>query len=191
MAIRGGVKRAVIVAAVMFAGGRRAAGAPAETPTVVLHVLDYVHLQSDELHEAQSLAAKVYSKIGVNIVWTEGTAGAAPADGARHLDVVILTPEMTTQRSAAPGAFGQAGRPQRRAYIYYKRIIDRAIETRSDPRHVLGFVFAHEVGHMLLPVYSHSEEGLMRAQWAGTLKRIPDFLPSQGAEIRKELSDPK
>jgi len=176
----------------MFAGGRRAAAAPAETPTVVLHVLDYVHLQSDELHEAQTLAAKVYSNIGVNVVWTDGTAGAAPADGARHLDVVILTPEMTKQRSAPPGAFGQAGPEQRRAYIYYKRIVDRAIETRSDPRRLLGVVFAHEVGHMLLPIYSHTEEGLMRPEWSGPyFGKIPDFLPSQGAEIRKELTDPK
>jgi hypothetical protein len=173
----------------MLAGGRGAAATPADTPTVVLHVTDYAHVAGDELHEAQTLAAAVYAHIGVQLVWAAGWAGGAVDDGARHLDVVILTPEMTESRKAAPGTFGAGSRVTRRAYIYYKRIVDHAIETRSDARRVLGLVLAHETGHMLLPTYSHSSEGLMRAEWEGRLPEIPDFLPSQGAEIRKELAE--
>jgi len=187
-----GLKKAVLVATTILVSVRGAAALPADAPTVVLHVTDYAHVAGDELHEAQTLAAEVYAHIGVQLVWADGWAAGAVADGARHLDVVILTPEMTKQRSAPSGVFGQAGREQRRAYIYYKRIVDRAIETRSDPRRLLGVVFAHEVGHMLLPVYSHTEEGLMRPEWNGPyFGRIPDFLPWQGAEIRKELTDSK
>jgi hypothetical protein len=176
----------------MFASGRGAAAGPPDTPTVVLHVTDYVHVPPHELQEAQTLAAEVYTRIGVRLVWTDGFAAACgDDDGARHLDVIILTPEMTAQRKAKPGTFGAGSRLTRHAFIYYQRAIDHAIETRSDPRRVLGLVLAHETGHMLLPVYSHSESGLMRAEWEGRLAKIPDFLPSQADEIRKELGDPK
>jgi hypothetical protein len=33
----------------------------------------------------------------------------------------------------------------------------------DDFRQVLGRVIAHEVGHLVLPVYSHSDQGIMRA----------------------------
>jgi hypothetical protein len=172
----------------MLAGGRRVVATPEEIPTVVLHVMDYVHVPVDELQEAETLAAEVYTRIGVRLVWTDGYAAGAIHDGARHLDVVILTPDMTDSRKAKAGTFGAASHDTRHAYIYYQRAVDHAIETRSDPRRVLGLVFAHETGHMLLPVYSHSESGLMRAEWEGRLPKIPDFLPSQAEQIRKELA---
>ena len=190
MAIRGG-REAVLVAAAMLTSGRGAAARPPDAPTVVLHVMDYVHVPVDELQEAQTLAAEVYTRIGVRLVWTDGFAAGAVGDGARHLDVVILTPEMTKARKAKPGALGAASHETRHAFIYYQRAVDHAIETLSDPRRVLGLVFAHETGHMLLPTYSHSESGLMRAEWEGRLPKIPDFLPSQAAEIRRELTGSK
>jgi hypothetical protein len=112
----------------------------------------------------------------------------AAADGALHLDVIILDTVMTARMQPAPMAFGKASHVARRAFIYSTRVIDHAIETRSDPRWVLGLVLAHEVGHMLLPVYSHSPSGLMRADWEGRLTTIPDFLPAQAAEIRAQLT---
>jgi hypothetical protein len=175
------------VAVATFTGGR-AAAAPAEPTPVVLHVTDYAHLVAGELLEAQRLAAQVYERIGVRITWSDGCGAEAAADGALHLDVILLDKKMTAQRQPAPMVFGQASHVTRRAFIYSARVIDHAIETRSDPRRVLGLVLAHEVGHMLLPVYSHAPSGLMRAYWEGRLTTIPDFLPAQAAEIRAQLA---
>jgi hypothetical protein len=53
---------------------------------------------------------------------------------------------------------------------------------------MLGFVLAHEIGHMLLPRYSHTALGLMKAAWVGTITGIPEFLPEQAATIRTLLA---
>jgi len=188
MATKG--RRAVAIAAVALAtfNGARAAAAPAEPTPVVLHVTDYAHLVADELLVAQRLAAQVYERIGVRIIWSDGYGAEAAADGALHLDVIVLDKKMTARRQPAPMAFGEASHVTRRAFIYSSRVMDHAIETRSEPRLVLGLVLAHEVGHMLLPEYSHSPSGLMRAYWEGRLTTIPGFLPAQAAEIRAQLT---
>src|SRR5262249_47183034 len=109
-------------------------------------------------------------------------------DGALHLNVILLSAEMTARRQPAPApmTLGQASRETRRAFIYSARVINHAIQTGSDPSWVLALVLAHEVGHMLLPVYSHTTSGLMRPYWEGRIAAIPDFLPSQAEEIRRD-----
>jgi hypothetical protein len=178
---------AVVAVATLTAG--HAAASPAEPAGVVLHVTDYAQVPAGELLEAERLASQVYERIGVRIIWTGGWATEATADSALQLDVIILNAKMTAQRRPArPMALGEAGHVSRRAFIHFARVIDHAIETRSDPRLVLGLVLAHEVGHMLLPEYSHTPSGLMRADWKGRLTTIPDFLPAQAAEIRSQLT---
>ena len=41
---------------------------------------------------------------------------------------------------------------------------------------------------MLLPVYSHTRDGIMRAEWSGHIATIPNFVPEQAAAIRSRLS---
>ena len=196
-----GARAAMVAAALaMITGGRATAASPGDIAPLVLHVTDYTHLKTRELAlkpgdllEAERLATEVYARIGVRVVWTDGCAAGAAADGALHLDVVLLSAEMTARRqpTPAPMTFGQASPETRRAFIYSARVINHAIQTASDPRWVLALVLAHEVGHMLLPQYSHSTSGLMRPYWEGRIVAIPDFLPSQGEEIRSRLTAPE
>jgi len=182
----------VALAVVATLAGGRAVAAPGDTAPLSLHVTDYAHLKRGELLEAERLAAGVYARIGVRVVWTDGCATEAARDEALHLDVIILSEEMTARRQPAPGPmiFGQASRETRRAFIYSARVINHAIQTSSDPRLVLALVLAHEVGHMLLPEYGHTTSGLMRSYWEGRIAAIPDFLPSQGEQIRSGLTVP-
>ena len=199
MATRG-AGLAIVAAAVATLTGGRAMASPGDVAPLVLHVTDYTHLKTRELAmkpgdllEAERLATEVYARIGVRVVWTDGCAAGAAGDGALHLDVILLSAEMTARRQPTPGpmTFGQASRETRRAFIYSARVINHAIQTASDPRWVLALVLAHEVGHMLLPQYSHSTSGLMRPYWEGRIVAIPDFLPSQGEEIRSRLTTPE
>jgi hypothetical protein len=188
----------VAVAAATLGNGP-ALASPGDVAPLVLHVTDYAHLKTrnldlktGDLLEAERLVAGVYARIGVRVVWTDGCAAEAAGDGAVHLDVILLSAEMTDRRqpTPAPMTFGQASRETRRAFIYSARVINHAIQTGSDPSWVLALVLAHEVGHMLLPVYSHSASGLMRPYWEGRIAAIPDFLPSQAQEIRSRLTVP-
>jgi len=59
---------------------------------------------------------------------------------------------------------------------------------------ILGSVMAHELGHLLLGLNSHSVTGLMRARWGNDELRCLDmgtlvFLPEQGKRMRARLAD--
>jgi hypothetical protein len=187
-----GARTAMVAVAVAALTNGQAMASPGDIAPLVLHVTDYAHLKTADFLEAERIAARVYARVGVGVVWTDGCAAGAPADGALHLDVIILNAEMTARRQPAPApmTFGQGSRETRRAFIYSARVIDHAIQTGSDPRRVLALVLAHEVGHMLLPVYSHTTSGLMRPYWEGRVAAIPDFLPSQAEQIRSRLAVP-
>jgi hypothetical protein len=174
----------VVLGATLMACGD-AYAAQTEAGTVVLHVTDYAHVQPTEMALAQEHASRVYANAGVRLVWTDGCAAAANPDGARHLDVVVLSAAMAERYNPPPRTFGQASPVTKRALIFYGRAIVHAIESHSDPALLLGLVLAHEVGHMLLPAPSHASSGVMRADWDGRkIVRIPDFLPPQATTIR-------
>lgn len=157
---------------------------------VVLHVADYANISAKDLAAAERTASEVYARAGVRLVWTDGYASGSADDGASHFDVIILSGAMTEQRRPRPLAqvFGQASHDTRHAFIYAARIFAHADETKSDPDLVLGFVLAHEIGHMLLPTHCHSPAGLMRAEWEGRFAFVPGFLPTQVAMLRAELA---
>ena len=179
---------AAMLAAGFLAAARPATAAPA---AVVLHLTSYEHLPVRDIARAWQDVVDVYAKIGVHVVWVEGAAAGAPADGALHLDVILLTAGMADRIRRDVTAFGLASHVARRAYIFCTRVFAHASETGSDPSRVLGLVLAHEIGHMLLPEHSHTVSGLMMAEWAGTIHVIPDFLPAQAATIRTLLAEPQ
>jgi hypothetical protein len=47
---------------------------------------------------------------------------------------------------------------------------------------------AHEIGHVLLGVNSHSAEGLMRAAWKPWDGRVQTFTPSQVLHIQDRFT---
>jgi hypothetical protein len=58
---------------------------------------------------------------------------------------------------------------------------------------ILGHVIAHEVGHLLLGTNSHSQDGIMSAEWSGSeLRRLAKgallFTASEPMRIRTELA---
>jgi hypothetical protein len=58
----------------------------------------------------------------------------------------------------------------------------------------LGHVMAHEMGHLLLPQYSHSARGLMRAQWSREDLELAQygrlgFTPEQTRLIRLKITN--
>jgi len=161
---------------------------PVGLATVTLHVRDYDHVPARELADAQKKADKVYARIGIRLVWTGGSAALAAKDESAHFDVIILTSEMAGRLTGSGSEFGRASRAARRALIYHPRIQAHAAKTRSDPACVLALVLAHEVGHLLLPEYSHAPSGLMRAVWTGHLSGVPDFMRTQADSIRLLLA---
>lgn len=158
-----------------------------QTP-VVLHVTSYDRIPQHELAAAEGEVVDLYGKIGVRTAWTGGAAAQAEPDDGLHLDVIFVTDAMAARKQSNTAAFGQASHTTRKAYIYYGRIRSYSRQTGSNPACVLALVLAHELGHMLLPEYSHAPSGLMVGEWSGRIVRVPDFLPQQALAIRAMLS---
>lgn len=51
------------------------------------------------------------------------------------------------------------------ATIYFQRVHRLAQSAGADEADVLGYAFAHELGHLLLASHAHSTQGLMRPIW--------------------------
>jgi hypothetical protein len=82
---------------------------------------------------------------------------------------------------------GQANRPARLVYIFCARIGEASVKYVQEYTRLLGLVVAHETGHVLLPVDSHSDTGIMRAGVDWRTKTINYFTAEQGELIRSML----
>jgi hypothetical protein len=167
-------------------------GARGAEVALVVHVTDNAHIPPGLLAKAKRYAGSVYSAAGVRVVWRDGFAGTVEPDGAFHVDVLVVPKDMRTGKSQLEGidgeVFGRALQPIKRVYVFYDRIEDHAMRTRSNLARVLAMVIGHEVGHLLLPAFSHSPTGIMQAHWEGPILHVPAFTVDQARAIRTRLA---
>jgi len=151
----------VLVATVTCCGAGSARVAAREWDTRPLTVVMYNHAGVDAVTVtyAEAVMSETYRRAGIEIAWVDADVhGDAATYYVNLVTSDMPPPEPVTQETvgfATPGSLA--------ANVIYDRI--RAI-ARS--RHVpcgvmLGYVMAHELGHLLLPAHSHSESGVMRA----------------------------
>ena len=80
------------------------------------------------------------------------------------------------------------------AYAFYPRIGTVANGYDANVASILGHVFAHEIGHLLLPLNAHSVDGIMRAFWDSThvahaVAGGLHFTAEQADRIRAKVGD--
>jgi hypothetical protein len=110
---------------------------------------------------ARAEVTRIYSQIGVEIVWIVG-----PDEGSRAR-VVKLTNWEPDDRSRSATALGVtvAGERSRRAYVIWPRVQNVARRSVVGLDAMLAVAIAHEIGHILLPHNAHGKRGLMRESW--------------------------
>jgi len=167
-------------------------GAPVEKPRAIMraHLVDYASMSADEVRRATTEASEIWSDIGVRLLWDPNGATVAGLEPSLAVTVLVLRQDMAERMIAAehrdPGVLARAVPEALRVYIFYNRV--RAVGERyGGPQgSVLGKVFAHELGHLLLG-HTHSSSGLMRAQ--PDLKSTGlGFSPDDGARIRAGIT---
>jgi len=104
--------------------------------------------------------------------------GPALETGSGSLDMMGMA-------FTAPGVAGNL------ADVYYTAVEKFARKNGADPAEVLGYVIAHEIGHLLLGP-GHVDASIMCARWnaktlADARQRWLTFNPSQRAAVRSEL----
>jgi hypothetical protein len=155
------VSSGLIVAAMMLNGVVRAYGAAPQQGLrrLAVAVYDYAGVDPAMLALAERIASDVYLRAGIKIEWV---APDGFEDTGRFY-VNLLSKEMAARFSASNETVGFATAGSLAANAIFDRISEIAHDHRLPCGVMLGYVMAHEIGHLLLPVHSHSESGVMRA----------------------------
>src|SRR5688572_6712745 len=131
---------------------------------IVIHVDNYARIPDADRSAAQDAVTRIYAKAGVRLAWVTGH-DQTDAPGL-HVRVQLLPADMAMKKIRTErldnSVLGQAARGAGRAFIFTHRIASIALRHRDDFRRLLGVVMAHELGHLVLPFYGHSDRGIMR-----------------------------
>jgi len=149
--------------------------------TIDLQMTCDARVPAHVLEQSQDEVTRIFAGAGLAVRWT---------DTAPRFTVHIVPQVLGYSRAGSP-VMGVAVRNTKgsTAQVFFKQVQDFARVHRADPGTVLGYVIAHEVGHLLLPGQAHSPTGLMQAQWDKALVHNAaggslTFTEMQAARIR-------
>lgn len=189
----------VILALVLPLGSAQTAIPPRLEVTV--SVYDYAHVPSKMLAKAKQEAQRIFQKAGVETVWVtcfprleKIELNSCSVVDATHLTLKILPHALSAQVRQRDDVLGNALLDEKGTGYYAYAFRDRiqAVEQRLDLA-LMGDVFAHELGHLLLGSNAHSVSGIMSPHWHGTELRYIShgsmgFLPSQSRLMKERMA---
>jgi hypothetical protein len=173
---------------------------------LALRVYNYARANSLLLMRTRTVVSDAFAEAGVEIVWIDcpvdakahplAYAACQSNTGPNDLVVRILSRRMGEKLRAPnePLGFAQVCPESAAACelnVFYDRVEQLAVGGYR-PDLVLGYVIAHEAGHVLIGP-GHSEQGIMRGQWsAKDLQRISwgvrlQFTGEQSSELRSAV----
>jgi hypothetical protein len=148
-------------------------------------VCDFAGVDSTVRAGAEAVASEMYRSAGVIIEWAESGCIAGPP-GLYVNFVAVAAAEV--RLSELMVGFAEPGGLT--ATVLYNRVERLARRHHKKPELILGYVIAHELGHLLLPPHSHSATGIMRPTLnldgdAGTLR--VSFTTEQAELIARKI----
>lgn len=163
-------------ATVVLLFGQRALAGPEARPDKIrltVSVFNDAHVPPAVLLAAATRAQTVFGKAGVSLTWLDcGTPGhwhselgcldvAFPG----HLSVRLVPGKQTRSDDIFGQSFLNEQGEGNYINVYVRPLSTaKALEVLQEGD-LLGYVVAHELGHLLLGKSSHSDAGLMRARW--------------------------
>jgi hypothetical protein len=192
----------MLTAAILGARFASASGQTGGELSITLRVHDYSSVPDEALSRATAIVTRVYEKIGVRTEWTGVARPAERHDEAgrpaAQMTIIILTPEMAARAGAREDALGYAAVPTEGmgsiAFAIFQRVRAAARKIPAPEADLLGFVIAHEIGHLVLPSGSQPDlTGLMRNHWhIRDFQRVDlltlDFSAEQARQIRETIA---
>jgi hypothetical protein len=180
------------------------AGNREDVPEIIVQTYNYAEAGEDVLAQAQQEAARILLEAGIRLSWLpctptpEGIVEESRCNqrGLNILSLMICPEAMLPKGGLPPGIFGSAlmpesNKPARYARLYFHRLTELAVRHKLPSGVLLGAMIAHEIGHLLLGVNSHSRQGLMSSPWdAKRLKSVDrgqlGFTREQASTLKAE-----
>lgn len=153
----------------------------AELPTIVVRIDNNVGMLPDYLQFAERRASEVFALIGARIRWVDQEEAAS-----QHVTppfTVLLVNAQGDRTSRFADALGLAHPGVRRAYVFYDRIAALNVGASKTIPILVGDVFAHELGHLMLSPPGHSAGGIMRPELETKSWHLETFTKPQAREV--------
>jgi len=192
----------VAVSAVLASSLR--AAEPSSKITVFIY--NYAAVAPGVLALTEAEGSRIYRQAGIEIQWLDcplapKEAGQFPAcqvpSGPTKLALRIMSQFMAERLRQAEDSFGFAMIPEDGNFATVANVFSYDAEQLANcrgMRHgvILGYLAAHELGHLLLGSGSHSSSGIMHVPW-----RVPEveimaqggmtFTPAEGKKMRMNI----
>jgi hypothetical protein len=138
-------------------------------PQITVVVYNDAVISERVIKSAKETAGRIYHDAGVQIVWKDH---GDTATGGTELFVRIVHRSLNLPGEDFGIAFvGGDGRGVQ-ADIFYSGIEQLTNNISTGAAQVMGHVMAHELGHLLLGMNSHSNLGIMQAHWSEQQLRL-------------------
>jgi predicted metalloprotease len=166
---------------------------------VTIRVYSEVSLSSNVVSQAEEEAARIFQQAKIETLWVNCETSSPPTDsrchdqpGPMHLVLRIIPKALR----AADSIFGMAflsGSSGVYGDVFFDPVKNLQRDCGASVARVLGYVMAHEVGHLLLGSHSHSAIGIMCASWHGEQLRMVGmgtlfFTAEQARAMQAKLS---
>ena len=146
---------------------------------ITVFLYNYAAVSAGVLAQVEAEAARIYRHSGIEIAWLD--CPLSPEQAAQYpacqiapsptrLAVRILPRAMAERYHQAEDTFGFAQYPGNGSFGMVANVFSNEAEelaTHQNLAHgvLLGHLMAHELGHLLLGVGSHSASGIMHVPW--------------------------
>ena len=151
--------------------GAKGSPPPAE---LTISVYNDANVPANAMASAEATAARIFRSARLKIHWalctssanfTPDTAACEEVAFPSHLHVRILSRSRNLTGSTFGLSYLSAAGIGCYADIFFVPISELHARSGQEVGPILGHVLAHEVAHLLLGTNSHSDAGIMRAQW--------------------------
>lgn len=181
------------------------AATPNDNAKLSLLVYDFTQLDSAMLQKAENETSRILAGAGLRAIWHHCTVSPAPPDpgceaalGTTAVVLKILPRSMARPYSRKTNELGFTAQPADggfalHAMIFFDRVQDLAHSSGRSERVLLAHTMAHEIGHALLGMGSHSRQGIMKDFWgpreirAAAQGRL-SFSSGEAARMRSRLT---
>jgi hypothetical protein len=154
--------------------------------TITILVYNYAGLPGEVKTQAEKEAERIYQHAGISIGWLDcplspEQAALYPAcqvlPGPAKLTLRILSQSMAERLRQDQDSFGFALYPEDGSFATVANVFSHDAEELARRRGLshgvmLGYLMAHELGHLILGVRSHSAIGIMHVPWKKELEII-------------------
>ena len=125
------------------------------------------------MSQARNRATLILRRAGISLVWLDcGTPANPPPASAcsdlsfpQHLSVRLVSTAGRPSEDTYGRTFQNAEGEGNYALVYFNVLATSSVTESVHSGDLLGFVIAHELGHLLLGRDSHSATGLMAPVW--------------------------